>query len=58
MKKEAIKATRPQAQQKPADDTGVVLEAPRLRIASKEQFEKAQKKTRKLHAGLFQRLAK
>ena len=58
MKKEAIKATRPQSPQKPADDTGVVLEAPRLCVASKEQFEKAQKKTRKLHAGLFRRLSK
>jgi hypothetical protein len=29
-----------------------------VRAASKEQFEKAQQKTSKLHAGLFRRLAK
>ena len=31
---------------------------PRIRTATKEQFEKAQRKTAKLHAGLFRRLAK
>jgi hypothetical protein len=31
---------------------------PRVRTASKEEFEKAQRKTSKLHAGLFRRLAK
>ena len=31
---------------------------PRIRTASKKQFEQAQRKTNKLHAGLFRRLAK
>jgi hypothetical protein len=31
---------------------------PRVRTASKEEFEKAQRKTSMLHAGLFRRLAK
>jgi hypothetical protein len=39
-------------------DTPVNAETPGIRTASKEQFEKAQKKTSKLHAGLFRRLAK
>ena len=30
---------------------------PAVRYASDEQFRKAQKKTKKLHAGLFKRLA-
>ena len=32
--------------------------SPRVRTASKEEFERAQRKTSKLHAGLFRRLAK
>lgn len=32
--------------------------SPRIRTASKEEFEKAQRKTSKLHTGLFRRLAK
>lgn len=40
------------------DETSVNAKSPGVLIASKEQFEKAQRKTSKLHAGLFRRLAK
>jgi len=42
------------------DDEPAVAErkSSEVRTASKEEFEKAQRKTSKLHAGLFRRLAK
>jgi hypothetical protein len=58
VKKEGMKTVRPPDPHQPVEDPNVTLEAPRVRIASKEQFEKAQKKTSKLHSGLFRRLAK
>ncbi len=37
---------------------GVNGTAPAIRTASKDEFEKASRKTRAQHAGLFRRLAK
>lgn len=42
-----------------SEEGAIVSQKPSsVRVASKEQFEKAQRKTSKLHAGLFRRLAK
>ncbi len=47
------KATEPQPQERPVNG-----KIPRVRTASKEQFEKAHRKTSTQHAGLFRRLTK
>jgi hypothetical protein len=48
-----LKATEPQVLQPPDNGKNSVV-----RTASKEQFEKAHRKTSAKHAGLFRRLAK
>jgi hypothetical protein len=55
-----MKATpvQPPVPRKSEEGTRANGKPPRVRTASKEEFEKAQRKTSKLHAGLFRRLAK
>jgi hypothetical protein len=40
------------------EEQPIVRRSSKVKTASKEEFDKAQQKTSKLHAGLFRRLAK
>jgi hypothetical protein len=51
-------SVQPPALHESEEGTSVSRKPSGVRAASKEQFEKAQRKTSKLHAGLFRRLAK
>ena len=51
-------SVEPPAEHESVEQTSVAREKSDVRTASKEDFEEAQKKTSKLHAGLFRRLAK
>jgi hypothetical protein len=53
MKASSVEAAEPRESRDDANG-----KVPAVRTASNKQFEKAQRKTSKLHAGLFQRLAK
>lgn len=57
--KELVKANRTvhTAQQEPEGEVRPSTR-PAVRTATKDQFEKAQRKTSAVHAGLFRRLAK
>ena len=55
MKANSVQAPTPQEVE---EGTPVDGRSPKVRTASKEEFEKAQRKTSKRHAGLFRRLAK
>lgn len=49
---------KPPALNEEVEETPANEKSSSARTASKEEFEKAQAKTSKLHAGLFRRLAK
>jgi hypothetical protein len=51
-------SVQPPTQLEVGEEPPVDGRSPKVRTASKEEFEKAQRKTSKLHAGLFRRLAK
>jgi hypothetical protein len=53
-----LASTSPQANGPEGQEPRVNGKSARVRTASKEQFEKAQRKTSATHAGLFRRLAK
>ena len=54
-----MKANRiPPAHQEAEGEARTSARRPKVRTATKEQFEKAQRKTSEVHAGLFRRLAK
>jgi len=55
MNANSVQSPRPQEAEEAAGDNG---KPSPVRTASKEQFDEAQRKTSKLHAGLFRRLAK
>jgi hypothetical protein len=55
--KELVKAHSGAAHEA-SDNGGVSTATPAVRTASKAQFDKAHRKTTKVHAGLFRRLAK
>lgn len=61
MKKETsaeVKAPPPKTAEPVGKETGDNGDPSGIRVASREQFEKAQRKTTSKHAGLFRRLAK
>jgi hypothetical protein len=57
-KSKELEPTPPQANEPQGQETRANGKASEVRIASKQQFGKAHRKTSAQHAGLFRRLAK